>query len=133
MPPMREKQAHEGKSKVNVSHQLLSFNRNVAMDRVGGDEDLLREIAGLFLSEYPKLMDEIHQSVIDGNADRMHQAAHTLKGSLGTLGADAAYPVALELEMKGRHRQLEGAAESYEKLRECMAALHEELATVAAS
>jgi len=132
MPPIREKKGYQGRGKVNVSQQLLSFNRNVAMDRVGGDEDLLREIAGLFLSEYPKLMDDIHQAVLEGDADRMQHAAHTLKGSLGTLGAEAAFPLALELEMKGRHRQLEGSAESCEKLRESLAILHSELALVAA-
>jgi HPt (histidine-containing phosphotransfer) domain-containing protein len=132
MPPDKKEAGHQGRGKVSVSQQLLSFNRSVAMDRVGGDEELLREIAGLFLSEYPKLMDDLHQAVIEGNAERMQHAAHTLKGSLGTLGAEVSLPLALELEMKGRRHQLEGAAETYEKLRESLAKLHAELAMVAA-
>jgi two-component system, sensor histidine kinase and response regulator len=110
---------------------LVSFNRMVAMDRVGGDENLLREIAGLFLEEYPGLVREMEAAISTGDPDRLQRAAHTLKGSLGTLGAEKAFPIALDLEMKARHRQMDGLGASLENLRSCMLVLHEELTHIA--
>jgi len=100
------------------------------MERVGGDEELLREIAVLFLGEYPGLIEDIGVAVATSDPDRLQRAAHTLKGSLGTLGAERAYPLALELEMKGRHKQMDGASQYYQQLLTCIQSLHEELASL---
>ncbi len=109
---------------------MASFNRQIAIERVGGDEDLLKEIAGLFLGEYPGLMAEIELAVASNDPDRLQRAAHTLKGSLGTLGADESFPLALELELKGRRRQMEGADQFLGDLRGSLVKLHAELTSL---
>jgi HPt (histidine-containing phosphotransfer) domain-containing protein len=110
-----------------MASQLLCFNRGVAIDRVGGDEELLREIAGLFLDEYPGLIREMESAIDSSDCERLQRAAHTLKGSLGTLGAERAFPIALDLEMKARHKQLDGTADALRKLQKLVSDLHTEL------
>ena len=92
--------------------QLAVFNRNLALDRVGGDEDLLREVAQLFLQEYPSIMGQLEEAVARDDAGRVMEAAHTMKGSLATLGAEAGTQIALQLETMGRHRTLTGSRET---------------------
>jgi HPt (histidine-containing phosphotransfer) domain-containing protein len=109
--------------------QLLDFNRAVALDRVGGDEELLQEVAELYLSEYPSLVDQIQTAVSVGNADDLHHLAHTLKGSLGTLGAECAAAQALSLEMMGRNHDLSGAHGALAELHGTLERFHSELYT----
>ena len=112
---------------MKISAQLVSFNRYMALDRVGGDEELLREVVQLFLGEYPELLAEIEQAVTKSDALRLERAAHTLKGSLSTIGAEIAARDALQLEVMGRTHQLEGAAGQLVRLNQALSDLCTEL------
>ncbi|MCC7234797.1 MAG: Hpt domain-containing protein [Bryobacterales bacterium] len=112
--------------------QLAVFNRNLALDRVGGDEDLLREVAQLFLQEYPSLMGQLEDAVARDDASRVMETAHTMKGSLATLGAEAGTQIAFQLESMGRHRTLEGSHETCRALADQLNELKSELQKVAA-
>ena len=111
--------------------QLAVFNRNLALDRVGGDEDLLREVAQLFLQEYPSLLCQLEDAVAHNDASRVMEMAHTMKGSLATLGAEAGTQIALQLETMGRHRTLAGSRETSRALAEQLSELEKELQKVA--
>lgn len=112
--------------------QLAVFNRSLALDRVGGDEDLLREVAQLFLQEYPSLMGQIEDAVARADAGRVMETAHTMKGSLATLGAEAGTQIAFQLESMGRHRTLSGSHETCQALADQLTELKSELQKVAA-
>lgn len=92
------------------------LNKDVVLDRVGGDESLLREITEIFLTEYPGLIDEIRAAVQNRDAWRLQVSAHTLKGSVSNFGAEAATWAALQLERMGRQQELEGAPEALRML-----------------
>lgn len=111
--------------------QLAVFNRNLALDRVGGDEELLREVAQLFLQEYPSLLCQLEEAVAHDDAGRVMETAHTMKGSLATLGAEAGTQIALQLETMGRHRTLTGSRETCRALVAQLCELHNELQKVA--
>jgi len=93
----------------SANHRFSALDYAAAMERVGGDATLLREIARLFLDEYPGLLKSLKQAVSEGQADGLYRAAHTLKGSLGTLGAYAAFQSAQHLETMGRNSDLSEA------------------------
>ncbi|MFN7921360.1 MAG: Hpt domain-containing protein [Bryobacteraceae bacterium] len=105
------------------------LNLSAALDRVGGDEELLREVAQLYLVEYPALVDEIRQAVVSQNAPALQRSAHTLKGSLSAIGAEASMKAALALEMMGRNQALEGSAQALLALQAALDRLHRELET----
>jgi len=72
---------------VEIRHQLSNLDHALALERVGGDRSLLREIAVLFLDEYPRIMAEIRAALEAGNAVALERAAHSLKGSALGVGA----------------------------------------------
>jgi len=86
-----------------------SVDRAAVLDRVGGDESLLREITEIFLTEYPSLLEEIRSAVCAGDPSKLERFAHTLKGSVANFGAAEATRAAYQLEQIGRDQQLEQA------------------------
>jgi two-component system sensor histidine kinase/response regulator len=72
------------------------------LQTVGGDRDLLREVAEAFLEEAPKLLDELRTATAEGDATSLARAAHTLKSSLRYLGAAELFEQAFVLETTGR-------------------------------
>ena len=97
---------------MDVRRQLASLNKALALERLCGDEQLLAEIAGLFLDNYPSLMAQIRDAVSRRDAGALHHAAHTLKGSVANFCAQAAIESAYQLECMGRAGDLTGAEDS---------------------
>ena len=118
---------------MRFSEQLISLDHAVVLERLGGDEELLQEVAQLFLEEYPTLLSEINEAAQTGDALRMERAAHSLKGSIANFGAEQAVQAALTVEKIGRSGDLKDAAQAYEQLAALMRQLHpcfEQLAAV---
>jgi PAS domain S-box-containing protein len=111
----------------SVEAQLRQLDEAVALSRVGGDADLLREVAELFLSDYPNTLDKIRGAVAGSDATALEHSAHSLKGSVSTFGAQRAFEAALALEQQGRSGNLAGAPDGLRKLEEALQALRPEL------
>ena len=118
---------------MRFSEQLVRLDRAVALERLGGDEELLQEVAALFLEEYPSIMSQIHEAAESRNAHRLERAAHTLKGSVSNFGAESAVEAALALEKIGRSGDLTGVGEAYTQLAAVMEQLHPCFEQLAAS
>ncbi len=71
----------------SVEEQLHHLDEAVALSRVGGDVELLREVVGLFLDDYPQSLDLIRDAVARGDQAGLERHAHSLKGSVSTFGA----------------------------------------------
>ena len=95
---------------------MTNLNRALALERVGGDEQLLREIAVLFLEDYPSLITQIEKAVAESDAHNLERAAHSLKGSVANFGSDAAYQAAFDLEQMGRSKDLQNMHEAHARL-----------------
>ena len=104
-----------------------SLDREVALMRVGGDVELLREIANLFLENYDAWLGEIKSAAARGDALAIEHSAHGLKGSVANFGAQAAVDAALELEQFGRSRDLSQVPSSLAALESALAHLRPEL------
>jgi HPt (histidine-containing phosphotransfer) domain-containing protein len=103
------------------------MDRAVALSRVGGDTELLREIGQLFLEEYPTMLTQLAAAVANQDAATVDRTAHSIKGSVANFGAQAAYQAALELEEMGRMKNLGEAPMRLGELQRALAALHVEL------
>ncbi len=106
------------------------LNLAAALERVGGDQELLEEVAQLFLDTSPDLFTAIGHAVEARDARALERAAHTLKGSVGNFGADATFQAALQLEKMGRSGNLTGVDEAYHALETEMNRLRPALATL---
>jgi CheY-like chemotaxis protein/HPt (histidine-containing phosphotransfer) domain-containing protein len=93
-----------------------TLDRAAALALVGGDEELLAELAGLFLEDSPKLLAQINDALRRGDGQALERAAHTLKGSVGCFCAKAAYEAALRMEILGREGELPRAEEAWASL-----------------
>lgn len=116
---------------MEFSEQLAKLDKAVALDRLGGDEELLKEVAALFLDEYPTLMAEIEAAIQSKNAHQLERAAHSLKGSVSNFGSDAAYQAAYEIEKMGRANELANSETAFTHLVRVMEAIRPELTALA--
>ena len=76
------------------------------IERVGGDVELAREMATLFIPDANRLIDGIREAVAAGNAERLRQEAHALKGAAGNFNATRVVASALDLELMGKSGDL---------------------------
>lgn len=114
----------------SVEQQLHQLDESVALSRVGGDVDLLREVVGLFLEEYPHSLDNIRDAVARSDQAAVERHAHSLKGSVSTFGAQQAFDAALALEKQGRSGDLQAAPELLHKLEYALLALRPALEAI---
>ena len=103
---------------MDASHtEATALNREAALARMGGDQELLHEIALLFLEEYPSALQNLRKAVETRDSLVIEHTAHTLKGSVLNFGAEAAAEAASRLEILGRTRktvEFPGALETLE-------------------
>src|SRR5215472_17688518 len=85
----------------SVEEQLSRLDEAVALSRVGGDVELLREVVGLFLDDYPQSLELIRNAVTRLDPVSLERHAHSLKGSVSTFGAKEAFEAAFALEQQG--------------------------------
>ena len=74
------------------------WDHAAALERVDGDELLLTELIAVFFEEYPSFAARLTQSLSQKDFAGLREAAHSLKGSLGYLGATDGEALALSLE-----------------------------------
>jgi PAS domain S-box-containing protein len=84
-------------------------NLAVALERVGGDQQLLRELEEICLANFPAWLSDVRAGLAAGDGTRLRRAAHSIKGAVGSIGGDEAVAAAARLEERGRAGLLEGA------------------------
>lgn len=111
----------------SVAAQLQQLDESLALSRVGGDVELLKEVVELFLDDYPSTFEQIKAAVASRDATALEHAAHSLKGSVSTFGADRAFEAAFALEKQGRNGDLTAAQDGLLQLEQALEALRPEL------
>ena len=95
-------------------HALSSpWDRVRALERVDGDEPLLRELIQIFLEETPKQLALLQQAIETANPEHIERTAHSLKSELGYLGLPNAAEKAKDLEQMGHDHTLQGATDLF--------------------
>lgn len=104
-----------------------AFNREQTLERLGGDEELLVEIAGIFVQAAQGKLQDMRRALEAGDADALARAAHSLKGSVANFSAERAWDAAKNLEMTARGGQLDLARPMADQLEFEVQTLSEEL------
>ena len=110
-----------------MGHTGGILDLDAALARLGGDSELLSEIAALFLSDYPRQLSSLSAAIERRDASVVEKSAHTLKGSVATFGAGPAVEAALALERAGRANDLSLAPQLLQELQALLGKLHAEL------
>ncbi|CAK0773523.1 hypothetical protein CCP3SC15_470020 [Gammaproteobacteria bacterium] len=90
---------------------LPPFDIPVALQRVGGDQDLLHMLIIKFYESFSDTADKLDRLVEVESFDEACRLAHTLKGLAGTFGAESLAMASQVLEEALRNRQMEGLSE----------------------
>jgi len=88
----------------------VGIDRADLLESLEGDEDLLRELVGIFLSDTPKLREAIRAALERGDSVTVAQTAHRLRGSVGVFQANGALATAQALEHLAAKGELQEAA-----------------------
>jgi PAS domain S-box-containing protein len=80
-----------------------------ALEYVGGDRKMLRDLVAIFLDEYPRWLDELRQAIRARDLPVIKRVAHNFKGSMRLLGARPVQEAAFVLDLKARDGNLSEA------------------------
>ncbi len=92
------------------------FNHVEALERAGGDIDLLSQMAEAFFQHTSKLMPKIKDSIANLEPELLINGVHAVKGSSATMGAMRVAALALKLEKAGEAADFSNAEQHYELL-----------------
>jgi two-component system sensor histidine kinase/response regulator len=93
-----------------------TIDKELLLNAFDGDWSFLKEVVAVFLSDYPRLTEDLRRASNEGDGDLLMRAAHSLKGMLKNFQADSAADVAFELEKKGKSEDFNGVQEIIETL-----------------
>jgi two-component system sensor histidine kinase/response regulator len=92
----------------NAADRLATIDIELLLKAFDGDWSFLKEVVEVFLSDYPRLVDDLLRASEAKDSDLLMRSAHSLKGMLNNFQADSAAEVAFELERKGKLEDFDG-------------------------
>jgi signal transduction histidine kinase/DNA-binding response OmpR family regulator len=104
-----------------------TWDKEKALQFVGGDESLLRDLATLFLQRSAALLKNVERAIETKDPAALHSAAHAYKGAVNHFSAARIRALAFALENKGRSGDLAGTQSLFDRLRQNCHDLQEEL------
>jgi len=107
-----------------------TFDLSSAMERVLDDQDLFREIAGMFIETCPDYIAKIKEGIAENDAGILEREAHSLKGAVGNFDAKEAYELAYRLEKSGEEGKMATAEEGLSDLERALNELVSEMKIV---
>jgi|GEM_PF-190346 len=87
-----------------------------ALDRVGGDRELLRDVLILFLQDLPLTLARLEDAYHGKKLEEIRRIAHTLKGAAGNIGADRLRDKAALLEKAAEKGNIQDVNRFFEEL-----------------
>jgi HPt (histidine-containing phosphotransfer) domain-containing protein len=87
-----------------------------ALRRLGDDVELLEQIMLIFLEDAPGLIHSAREALAHSDALELRRSAHSVKGMMATLGAQAGQNAAFRLEQCAASGEL---AEASDLIRDC--------------
>jgi two-component system sensor histidine kinase/response regulator len=104
-----------GNAKAPVSQQVELVRPGIKLDyeamlaQVDGDLELLREVVGLFIEDYPRGLAEIRDAVARKDGPTLERAAHSLRGAVSNFYSKSTIEAARSLEEMGRTSEMSKA------------------------
>ena len=92
--------------------RAAAVDETLLRELVGGDLELMCELAELFRTEGPRLLALMSNAVASNDAGALQRAAHALKGSAGSMAAQPATEMAQEMEIMGRDSRMHEAPQT---------------------
>lgn len=98
------------------------------LESVGGDRELLDELAGTFAEEVPGWVATLRTAISSGDSQTVYRVAHGVNGAIGYFKAPRVRQPAVELEAMGRENRLTDASQLLDRLEDALRELDQFLA-----
>ncbi len=109
----------------------MTINRSALdayREMMGEDADaFIADIIDTYLDNAVNLLDDLRSALASGDVEGFVRAAHTLKSTSATVGAEELSALAADLETKGKEGNLSSLAPGVTEAREMFAQVEEEL------
>lgn len=76
------------------------FDYEGSLKRMGGDDQLFREMVGFFFADAPGWLAQVKQGMARGDGGLVQRSAHTLKGMVSNFGAHSTMQAAAAVEQR---------------------------------
>jgi signal transduction histidine kinase/CheY-like chemotaxis protein len=86
------------------------FDERVALERTGGDRELLKDLITVFLHEIPGWMKALRAALDQRDAAELARVAHAIKGAVDSCGASGPFDAAMLVERIGAAGDLSRAS-----------------------
>jgi HPt (histidine-containing phosphotransfer) domain-containing protein len=115
----------------SLSKSSAVTDREIALRRLGGNETLLRTLAGFFLEDAPTIMQQLDEARQAGHLSLVALRAHSLKGLSSTFEAVPFQEVAAEIESRAKASDQSFVDQSFPQLQQEFGRLVVELRALA--
>lgn len=88
------------------------FDKAAALEALAGDEEFLQELVEVYFENYPEQLGAVRDAIEQNSSEMLQNAAHTVKGTVGTLCSQNCIAAAIRLEQLGRSGNLQSAWEA---------------------
>ncbi len=85
------------------------FDKTALLNRVLGDEELVREVIAVFLGDVPNKITALRQALDNQDAPKVRDQAHAVKGAALNASASALSGAALLMEQAGEAADMDKA------------------------
>jgi len=89
-------------------HSEVVWDQQQALEYVGGDEELLKDLMTLFLQKKDILLKALENAITAADAEAISDTAHALKGAVNHFAAKRAQKLAKVIEDNARVGKLKG-------------------------
>ena len=102
-----------------TSQKLVEeYSKIIRLDQLveAYDEELLTDFVTAIVAESPNHVIQAQNAFAEQDLETLRRVAHTLRGTMRTLGMEDTYELAAELEEKAKHNQLAGGENLLDQL-----------------
>ena len=115
-------------SEENTKQNTDVLNKDLALENMGGDEGLFKEVLVIYQGEASRKMSDLHTAIEESDSEGIRFAAHSLKGASANIGAVTVQKIASEIEIAGRDKQISAVTELVDRLHEELSRLDSAIA-----
>jgi signal transduction histidine kinase/CheY-like chemotaxis protein/HPt (histidine-containing phosphotransfer) domain-containing protein len=102
--------------KRRISSEEAVFDRDSLLERLGGEETPLRRLVGKFVDTTSLRLEELRESMAQGDREGIRLHSHSIKGAAASIGADRMRTISAQLEDASRSSIGEDVGEMYRAL-----------------
>jgi len=117
-PNPSETRPEQPAAEASMQKDAVIFDRQAFMERMMGDEELVRAAISVFLEDMPRQIDALEKYLVAGDATDAGRQAHTIKGAAANLGGEALKAVAARIEQLIKSREIKTAQQQGNELKE---------------